>query len=267
MGGGILIEVCVDSVASAMAAERGGAGRVELCSNLLEGGVTPSAGLIEVVRSRVKVGLQVMIRPRGGDLFYTAEEFEIMRRDIVAAKKLGADGVVVGVLDAAGNVDVERTRELVELARPLHVTFHRAFDMAVDLSRALEDVCGSGADRLLTSGGEQTAWQGVESIARLVRAARGRIVIMAGSGINEKNAASLVEQAGVREIHVGLGSVLESPMLYRNPRVSMGVAAGREYQRVQVREEDVLKLRRAVMRAQVATGDGKTPLEENFKNT
>ena len=259
MGGGILVEVCVDSVASAIAAERGGAGRVELCNNLLEGGVTPSAGLIELVRARVKVGLQVMIRPRGGDFFYTAEEFEIMRRDIATAKDLGADGVVLGILDAAGNVNVERTRELVELARPLHVTFHRAFDMAVDLLRALEDVCGSGADRLLTSGGEQSAWQGVESIARVVKEARGRIVIMAGSGINEKNAASIVEQTGVTEIHVGLGSILESPMIYRNPRVSMGVAAGREYQRVQVREEDVLKLRRAIARVQVAD-DGKTRL-------
>jgi copper homeostasis protein len=266
MSGEILIEVCVDSVASALAAERGGAGRVELCSDLLEGGVSPSAGLIELVRARVKVGVQVMIRPRGGDFCYTAEEFEIMRRDIVAAKKLGADGVVLGILDASGNVDVERTRELVELARPLCVTFHRAFDMAADVFRALEDVCGSGADRLLTSGGEQTASQGVESIARVVKAARGRIVVMAGSGINEKNAASIVEQTGVTEIHVGLGSLVESPMRYRNPRVSMGAVAGREYQRVQVREEDVVGLRRAVMGALVDTDNGETKLGKNVKS-
>jgi len=258
MGHEILIEVCVDSVASAVAAEGGGAGRVELCSNLLEGGATPSAGLIEVVRGRIKAGLHVMIRPRGGDFCYTAEEFEIMRRDIAAAKGLGADGVVLGILDAAGNVDVEHTRELVELARPLHVTFHRAFDMTADLLRALEDVCRSGADRLLTSGGEQTAGLGVESIARLVKAARGRIVIMAGSGINGKNAVSLVEQTGITEIHVGLGSVVESPMIHRNPRVSMGATAGREYQRFQVREEDVLNLRRVVMGARVAQSDDKT---------
>jgi len=242
----ILIEVCLDSVASAIAAERGGAGRVELCSNLLEGGVTPSAGLIELVRARTTIGLQVMIRPRGGDFCYTREEFETMRRDIIVAKKLGADGVVAGILDTRGNVDVERTRELVELARPLNVTFHRACDMSADLLRALEDICATGADRLLTSGGAESAAQAVDMIGQLVKAARGRIVVMAGGGIDDQNAVSIIEQTGVREIHVGLGSAVESPMLHRNPRISMGAAAGREYRRFQVIEEDVMNLRRAI---------------------
>src|SRR5580704_10970814 len=242
----ILIEVCVDSVASAVAAERGGAERVELCSNLLEGGVTPSAGLIELVRARTSIGLQVVIRPRGGDFYYTPEEFETMRRDIVAAKKLGADGVVVGILHADGSVDIERTRELVELARPLGVTFHRAFDMSADLFRALECVCATGADRLLTSGGEKTALQAVEQIARLVEAARGRIAIMACGGINHHNAASIIEQTGVREIHVGLRSPVASPMLHRNSELTLGTAGDREYQRFQVLEENVLSLHRAV---------------------
>ena len=242
----ISIEVCVDSVASATAAERGGAARVELCGNLLEGGVTPSAGMIELVRQQISIGLQVMIRPRGGDFCYTTDEFEIMLRDILVAKKLGADGVVVGILDTKGNVDVERTRQLIDLARPLNVTLHRAIDMSVDLLRAAEDVCQTGANRLLTSGGEQTAWQGVETIARLVKAVRGRISVIACGGINRDNAASIVERTGVREIHVGLGTAVGSPMLHCNPRVSMGSVPGREYQRRQVVEEDVINLRSAL---------------------
>jgi len=246
-----LIEVCVDSVASAVAAERGGASRVELCSDLLEGGITPSAGLIELVRARTSIGLQVMIRPRGGDFCYTPEEFETMRCDILAAKEIGADGVVFGILNADGSVDIERTRELVELSRPLRVTFHRAFDMSADLFRALEDVCATGADRLLTSGGEATAGQAIQSIARLVQAARGWIAIMAGGGIDAQNAASIVEQTGVREIHVGLRSPVPSPMTYRNPQISMGTAPGLEYQRFQVLEENVRGLHRALALARI----------------
>jgi copper homeostasis protein len=242
----ISIEVCVDSVVSAIAAERGGGARVELCGNLLEGGVTPSAGMIELVRQQISIGLQVMIRPRGGDFCYTADEYEIMRRDILVAKKLGADGVVVGVLDTKGNVDIERTRQLVDLARPLNVSFHRAIDMSVDLLRAAEDVCQTGADRILTSGGEQTAWQGVETISRLVKTVLGRISVIACGGINHDNAASIVERTGVREIHVGLGSPIASPMLHRNPRISMGSVSDREYQRRQVVEKDVMNLYNAL---------------------
>jgi len=241
-----VIEVCVDSVASALAAERGGATRVEVCSNLLEGGVTPSAGLIELMRARISIGLQVMIRPRGGDFCYTREEFETMRCDIMIAKNLGADGVVLGILEARGGVDIERARELVELARPLNVTFHRAFDMSTDIFCALEDICTTGADRLLTSGGEKTAEQAVHSIANLVKAARGRIAIMACGGINDDNAVRIVEQTGVREIHVGLRSPIDSPMLHQNPQISMGTAPGCEYQRFQVLEENVTSLHRAV---------------------
>jgi len=244
----VQIEICVDSVASAVAAERGGAKRLELCSDLLEGGITPSAGVIDLVRARVSIALQVMIRARGGDFCYTADEFEIMRRDIEMAKKLGADGVVFGILDADGNVDTHRSRELIELARPLDVTFHRAFDMSVDLLRSLEDICGTGANRILTSGGEPTAVQGLEVIANLVKAAHGRIAIMPGSGIKAENARRIVEESGVREIHAGLASPVPGPMRFHNPRISMGNAAEREYKRFVVLEENVRSLCRAVAR-------------------
>ena len=242
----VLVEICVDSVASALAAQRGGAARVELCSDLLEGGVTPSAGLLQTVRAKISIGLQVIIRPRGGDFCYEEDEIEVMKQDIAACKRLGADGIVLGILDADGNVDIARTRQLVELARPLNVTFHRAFDMTADLSRALEDVCATGADRILTSGGEQKCEQGLETIAQLVASARGRIKIMACGGIRHDNAAHIVARTGVREIHAGPSSPVPSPMRYRNSRVSLGKAADGEYLRSQVLEEDVKKLVRAV---------------------
>src|SRR5882672_2127052 len=183
MKAGILIEICVDSVASAVAAERGGAHRVELCGDLIDGGITPSTGMIELVRAKVTIALQVMIRPRGGDFCYDADEFDIMQRDIELAKTLGADGIALGMLHPDGNIDTQRSGRLVELARPLDVTFHRAFDMSADLSRSLEAVCLPGATRILTSGGQSTAFEGIESIAELVKGAKGQIAIMAGSGI------------------------------------------------------------------------------------
>ncbi len=241
----VLIEVCVDSVASAVAAERGGAQRIELCGDLLEGGITPSIGMIELVRAKVDIALHLMIRPRGGDFCYSSDEFEIIHRDIEMASKLGADGVVFGILDAGGKVDTRRSRELVELARPLDVTFHRAFDMSADLLFALEDVCATGANRILTSGGQQTALEGLDCIAGLVKAAKGRIAIMPGSGIRENNIRRIVEESGAREIHTGMCSVLDGPMHFRNPRIVMGKEPGREYRRTVVLEENVRSLCRA----------------------
>jgi copper homeostasis protein len=246
MSAEILVEICVDSVTSAVAAERGGARRIELCSDLLEGGITPSAGMLEQVRAKVSIAIQVMIRPRGGDFFYDADEFEIMRRDIAVAKNLGADGVVFGILDADGSVDTGRSRRLVELARPLDVTFHRAFDMSADLFRSLEDVRATGADRILTSGGQPTALQGREVIAELVKAAAGRVAIMPGSGIKAENARRIVTESEVREIHAGLGTSVAGPMRFRTPQLTMGKASDREYQRTVVLEENVRSLCAAV---------------------
>lgn len=239
----VLIEVCVDSVASAMAAERGGAQRIELCSDLLEGGITPSLGLLRVVRSKVSIALHPIIRPRPGDFYYSDEEFECMWRDIEIAKNEGADGVVLGILGLDGNVDVGRTRQLIELARPLSVTFHRAFDMCADLFRALEDVCTAGADRILTSGGEQQCLQGIETVARLVKAARGRISIMAGGRIGIQEAGTVIERTGVTEIHVGLASPMSDSLSHQNSRrLSLSKSQGDESQRTQVLEESVRDL-------------------------
>jgi len=243
----VLIEVCVDSVASALAAERGGAQRVELCSDLLEGGVTPSLGLLAVVRSKVSIGVHPIIRPRPGDFCYSEVELEIMRRDIELAKSEGADGVVLGILKTNGRVNVERTRELVELARPLSVTFHRAFDVSSNLLQAFEDVCETGAERLLTSGGEQECLQGVRTVARLVQASRGRIMIMAGGRVGTKNVTHIIEQTGVGEIHVGLATPVISGNSHKNSRrLSLGRAQEREFQRTEVLEQSVRDLIRAI---------------------
>jgi copper homeostasis protein len=243
----ITVEVCVDSVASALAAERGGAQRVELCSDLLEGGVTASLGLLSVVRAEISIGVHPIVRPRPGDFCYSDAEFEIMRRDIELAKSQGADGVVLGILKSNGRVDVERTRRLVESALPLSVTFHRAFDVSANLLESFEDVCATGADRLLTSGGEQECFEGVGTVARLVQASKGRIKIMAGGRIGIDNAAMIIEGTGVSEIHVGLATPVNGTNDHKNSRrLSLGKAQGREFQRTEVLEQSVRDLIRAI---------------------
>lgn len=246
----ISIEVCVDSVASAIAAERGGADRIELCSNLREGGTTPTAGMIEVVRSRISLPVHVMIRPRGGDFCYTDDEFEIMRRDVLMAQKTGAQGVVLGILAPDSTIDVLRTRELVRLARPLKATFHRAFDFASDLSAALEAVISAGADRILTSGGKPTAVEARSILANLVQASKGRITILACGGIKANNAATIICDSSVNEIHVGLRRLLNDPPKRDSQplalSLSLGVGSESDVQRYEVREEDVRELRSRV---------------------
>lgn len=203
-GARVLVEACVDSVESALAAERGGAGRLELYDALFDGGTTPSAGMIAAVRERVTIPVFVIVRPRGGGFVYSDAELDVMRRDIVAARGLGADGVVIGVLRPDGTVDVERTRSLVDAAADIPVTFHRAFDFAPDLARALEDVIASGVARVLTSGGARTARDGVAVLSSLVRHAGDRLVVMAGGGVREENVREIVDATGVREVHVRL---------------------------------------------------------------
>ena len=249
MNSDFLLEVCVDSVESAVAAERGGAHRVELCSSLSDGGVTPSAGLIAAVRRAISIDLHVMIRPRGADFCYSDDEFQIMQRDVLMARQLGADGVVLGILDLDGNVDTHRTKQLVDLAAPLRVTYHRAFDMSCDLLASLGDLQTTGVHCVLTSGGRQTALEGVEILKRLV-SARGKIAIMAGGGIEDHNVSTLIERTGVHEIHASLKSPVPSPMRYQNDEVSMGATKGGEYQRFVVQQQSVQKLLQAAANGQ-----------------
>jgi copper homeostasis protein len=219
----ITIEVCIDSVPSAIAAQQGGANRVELCDNLFEGGTTPSAGAIAVTRKYITIGLHVMIRPRGGDFFYSDIEFECMKKDIQVAKDLGADGVVFGLLTRDGHIDKVRTQELTHLASPLQVTFHRAFDMTADPVQALEDIISiKGITRLLTSGQEKSAYEGAELIAQLIKQADGRIIIMPGAGIYERNIGKMKQITGASEFHVTGYKTVHSQMAYRNPAIFMG---------------------------------------------
>jgi len=200
------VEICVDSVESAIASASGGAERIELCSALSEGGITPSSGLIREVRAAVPIQLFVIIRPRGGNFVYSDSEFQVMRRDILAVKALGGDGVVLGVLTSDDEVDQPRTRELIQLARPLQVTFHRAFDVCRNMDRALEDVITSGADRILTSGGKTDAMRGLSAIAALQQKAGQRIRIMAGGGIRASNVRTIALHTRVREVHTSLNA-------------------------------------------------------------
>lgn len=216
-----LLEICVDSVESAMAAQAGGAARVELCDNLVEGGTTPSAGTIEQARKRLKIAMNVIIRPRGGDFDYTDIEFEVMRRDVEIAKELGADGVVIGILKPNGTVDKKRTKHLIDLARPMSVTFHRAFDMTRNPFEALETLVELGADRVLTTGQEATVVEGAELIAKLVKRAGNRIIVMPG-GANEATLARVARITRAKEFHMTAFSQVESAMTYRNLRAFMG---------------------------------------------
>jgi len=218
----MLVEICVDSAGGAFAAERGGADRVELCDNLMEGGTTPSAGCIKVARRGLKIGLQVIIRPRGGDFLYNTQELEVMREDIRMAKDLGADGVVLGCLTSDGDIDRARTEEFVRLARPLNVTFHRAFDMCRDPQQALEHLVEVGANRVLTSGQEASCVEGLELIAMLHKQAAGRIIVMPGGGLTPRNIGKFVAATGVSEVHLSARRTVESGMTYRNSRVFMG---------------------------------------------
>lgn len=242
----MLVEICAYSLTSCLTAQQAGAGRIELCGGLPEGGTTPSAGLIQLARNQLRIPLYVMIRPRGGDFLYSDHELAVMKADIELAKAAGADGLVLGLLNADGTVDEERTRHLIEFAQPLPVTFHRAFDMTRDPLEALEAVIRTGAERILTSGQQPTAELGINVIRQLTQQAAGRIEIMAGAGVNATNAKRLIE-AGADALHLSGGQKEDSGMLYRQPAVSMASAIPGEYEHIEANAEKIQAVIRNVV--------------------
>lgn len=218
----IIFEVCIDSVAGAIAAYEEGAHRLELCGNLAEGGTTPSIGLIEEVCDATPLPVMVMIRPRGGDFFYSDTEFRTMLRNIQALPKDKVAGVVFGCLKADGTFDMPKMQQLIDASQGLEITVHRAFDVCCNPSEALQQLIDLQVTRILTSGQAKTAFEGISLLEELVNQAQGRIHILAGCGVNASNAKQLVDKAGVRELHFTAHRQVDSDMKFRHAVVSMG---------------------------------------------
>lgn len=217
---GFTLEVCANSVQSAINAQIAGAKRIELCENLFIGGTTPSYGCIKTTRERVDIAINILIRPRIGDFLYSDIEFEQIKNDILVAKQLGVNGIVCGILLPNGEVDTERTAELVELSKPLTFTFHRAFDFTPDPYKALEDIIKTGATHILTSGQKNKAADSVDLLCELVKKAANRIAIMPGSGINA-NTIKRIVNTGANEFHMSGVKDVESKMIYRKENLTL----------------------------------------------
>ncbi len=235
-----VFEVCLQSPADALAAQQGGAQRVELCAALVEGGITPSLGTIQQCRDTVDIDIMVMIRPRGGDFLYSPAELDAMAQDIEHCKRIGVTGVVFGLLEPTGGIALQQTQELVQLANPLSVTFHRAFDVCKDPWIALEQLITLGVNRILTSGQEGTVPEGLPLITALAQKAAGRIGILPGCGITTANVAEVLRKTGLQEFHATAFGQLASSMQHRNDKVYMGIPGLPEYER-QVTDVEVVK--------------------------
>lgn len=227
-----ILEVCAGDIESVRRAAEGGAARVELCSALSEGGITPSEGVVRAALKVPGIKVNVLIRPRQGDFLYSDEEVEVMLSDIRRCRGLGVNGVVIGALTPDGDVDKEVCGRMIEAACGLSITFHRAFDMTRDPLQALEDIIELGCDRILTSGCAPSALDGVEMLAELQRRAQGRIVILAGGGVSPLNACEIIERSGVRELHASARTLVQSGMRHRHAGVSMGTPGADEYSRL-----------------------------------
>lgn len=233
----LILEICANSIQSAINAQQAGAHRIELCENLEQGGTTPSYGFLVQARKHLNIKINVLIRPRSGDFLYSDLEYQIIQDDIRMAKQLGADGIVCGILLPNGDVDIPRTKALVDLAKPMSFTFHRAYDFTNDPFKALEDVISTGANCLLTSGQQPTAIQGVHLIWELVKVAKDRITIMPGSGVNADNIEYLIE-TGATEFHMSGTKSFESGMTFRK----MGMILGDPYTDYKILESNIEKI-------------------------
>ena len=234
-----VLEVCAGCIESVFAAQRGGAYRVELCSGLDEGGLTPSAGFLESAVAIGGIRKHVLIRPRGGDFLYTKAEQHVICRDIEFAKSLGADGVVIGALDADGHIDMQAMKDFMQAAEGVDVTFHRAFDLCDNPKEALCQIISLGCSRILTSGLSVTAEKGIPVLRELVDLAGDRISIMPGCGVNASNAAKIIHETGAKEIHASARGRLQSAMRFRHEGVEMGKSGVDEYARMATSEEMV----------------------------
>jgi|LGVE01.1.fsa_nt_gb copper homeostasis protein len=228
------LEVSTYNIEGVIEAYRLGADRVELCDNIKEGGTTPSYGFIKKSLDVDHPEVFIIVRPRGGDFLYTEYEFDIMKNDIKMAKKLGIDGVVSGVLLANGNIDIVRTKELVELSKPMKFTFHRAFDMTKGYKKSIAELIDIGVDIVLTSGMENKAEDGLAVLKELVETSRGEIEILVGSGVNPNNMEKIYIDSGITNFHMSAVKEIESEMTFFNKRLSMGNVEAEEYTKLTV---------------------------------
>ena len=239
-----LIEIATSDFLTTKSAVEGGADRIELCANLAEGGTTPSYAHIKKCREVFDIALFPIIRPRGGDFLYTKDEFEIMKNDIKLCKELGCEGIVIGLLNMDGTIDMTRTSELIELAYPLEVTFHRAFDRCKDPFAALEELIEIGCHRILTSGQKPTVSEGVDLITELNKKADDRIIILPGSGVRKDNIKMLAEKTGCIEFHSSLRGKVKSPMQFIHPAFA---DSGESYSNNEISPDEVRALRNALL--------------------
>ncbi len=243
------LEICCFSAESALLAEKAGADRIELCDNYSEGGTTPSCATIKYAVENLSIPVNVIVRPRGGDFLYSETEYEIMKQDILEMKRLGVSGIVFGILTSNGEIDIKRTEEMLELIHPLDNTFHRAFDMCNDHMQALEILKKIGVSRVLTSGGKNIAFDGIELITKLVKSAGNDIIVMPGSGVNEKTIGEIVQRTGALEYHSSAKIFISSNMDYTNPEIQSGITQNNdEYIKVSVDSGQIRKMKEILLK-------------------